>query len=263
MRRRWLRLTLLGAAVFGLALVAQFPAGWALYLAQDRVPGKLEWQGASGSVFDARIDRLAYAVPGGPRVVVGPVAVRTRVLAAVTGSLPVELRVQSPMGEATGSVRLGPGGWRVPVIKGRLDMAQLPRLVPQLEVAGMEGQVLFRGQELAGDYAGGRPRSGQLRATVEDLRVGLIQTDRPLGDYSLEMRADGENGFQGKVRTVDDKALLGVQGEARASLASGRMRFRGQGWAADDAPQAVRDILPLLGQARNGRVQIRWQGRLR
>ena len=263
MRRRWLRLSLLGVAVFGGALVLKVPAGWALYLADKRVPVDLEWHGASGTAFDARVERLAVTPPGGREVVVGPVDLRTHLLSAVTGSVPVDFRVRSPFGEASGRARLAPGEWRVPEVKGRLALAELPRLVPQLEVAGLEGQVLFRGQDLAGAFRDGPPRSGTLRASLDGLRVGLIRTERPLGNYALEMQAQGREGFRGKVRTVNDDALLGVQGEADTDLAQGLVRFRGQGWAADDAPQAVHDILPLLGQAREGRVRIRWQGRIR
>lgn len=263
MRRRWLRLTLLGVVVFALALLFRIPAGWALYLAEKRVPVDLGWQGASGTAWDAQVERLVVTLPTGREAVVGPLRLHTHLLAAVTGSVPVDFRVQSRFGEASGSLRLAPGGWQVPEVRGRLALAELPRLVPQLEVAGLEGQVLFRGQDLAGSFSGGPPRSGTLRASLDGLRVGLIRTERPLGDYALEMQAQGGEGFRGKVRTVNEKALLGVQGEADTDLAEGLVRFRGQGWAADDAPQAVHDILPLLGQARDGRVRIRWQGRIR
>ncbi|HKJ71065.1 MAG TPA: type II secretion system protein N [Gammaproteobacteria bacterium] len=262
MRRRWVRLTLLGAVVFGVALIFQIPAGWALYLARDRIPQTVQWQGVSGSVFDASVERVTVSLPGGARVVAGPVTVRTGLVGALTGSLPVDFRGRVLGGEVSGRARLGPGGWRIPDIHGRLDLGGLPRALPQLEVAGLSGEVLFRGQGLAGSYRG-TPRQGRLRASVESLQAGLIRTDRPLGDYALDLTLGEDGGLQGQVRTVAEDPLLGIKGQVGGSLGDGAIHFRGSGWAADDAPPAVRDILPLLGDPHDGRVRIQWQGRLR
>ena len=262
MKRRWLRLTILGLAAFVAALGFQIPAGWALYLAQGQVPVDLQWQGASGSAFDAHVERLGVSFPGGRQAVVGPVRLRTHILPLVTGGAPFDFRIQSGFGKASGSGQIAWGEWGVSEVRGQLALAELPTLVPQLEAADLNGRVLFRGENLAGDFERGLPRTGNLRASVEDLRVGLIRTEKPLGDYALQMQAAGKDGFQGKVRTVNDEALLGIQGEVHADLPGGVVRFKGQGWAAPGAPQNVADILPLLGEVQDGRVKIDWQRKL-
>lgn len=262
MSRRWVRLGLLGAGVFAVALVLQLPAAWALHLARDRLPADLAWQGVSGSIWDARAERVAVPLPGGRRAMVGPVSLRTGIWGMLVGRLPVDFRIRGYDGDITGTARLAPGSWRVPTVQGRLSLAALPRLDPRLAMADMDGRILFRGEGLAGSYAG-LPSAGSLRATVEGLRVGLVQADGALGDYSLQLRVAGDGRLQGKVRTVNEAALLGVEGQVEARLAAGRIRFRGEGWTGDGASPAVRDILPLLGEVRDGRVRIRWQGRLR
>jgi len=262
MRRRWVRLGLLGLAVFLVALIAQIPAGWGLYLLRDRLPVQIAWQGAAGTIYDAAIERLAVALPGGRQIVLGPVTVDPSLLPAVTGSVPVAFQIEGYDGQVTGTARMDLNGWHLPKVQGRLALGALPRLVPQLEAAGLSGGILFRGEDLAGAYRG-LPTSGKLRATAEDLGVGLIQTERPLGDYALDLQLKSGSSLNGEIRTVADRALLGVEGTVQGSLGTGRLRFQGQGWTPDDAPQAIRDILPLLGQVRDGRVRIQWQGRIR
>ena len=261
MTRRWVRLGLLGCGVFLAALVYQFPAAWALHLAREHGPVALTWEGADGSVFDARVQRLGLSLPTGAQAVLGPVDLELQPLAALTGGLPVRFRAQGYAGEIAGSARLGPAGWSADTVRGRLPLGALPRLVPELAMAGLEGTVLFRARDLAGPYAG-PPRAGHLRASLEDLRVGLLQADEPLGAYSVRVALTPEGDVDGRVETVADRPLLGVEGTVSGDLGARRLGFRGRGWAREGAPPGVRDILPLLGQVNDGEVRIKWQGSL-
>jgi hypothetical protein len=254
-------LVVLGLGVFFLALAWQFPAAWALHLARDRVPAELAWEGASGSVLDGRVERLAVSLPSGERVIVGPARFELQPLAAITGAVPVTFRVEAYDGEVSGNGRIGLTGWEVADLRGRLSLTALPRVVPELAVAGLKGTLLFRARELAGPN-GGAPNRGRAQASLEDLHVGLLQADRPLGAYALRLELTQGGKLSGRVKTVAEDPLLGVEGEVSGSMAEGQVRFRGRGWTMEGAPPGVRDILPLLGQVDDGEVRIRWQGRL-
>ena len=262
MKRRWLGLLLLGLIIYALVLAYRFPAAWALHWSRDRIPPTVEWGGVSGSVLDARVARLALTVPGGGTPVIGPVEWRTSLHRAVFGHMPLTFRAEALQGEVNGQARLQPGGWRLPVLKGRFSLAALPEVLPQLAMAQVEGRVLFRARDLQGGYAQ-PPQSGKLRATVEGLAAGLIETDRPLGDYQVALELQSGGQLAGEVTTVNDDALLRIQGRLRGDLKAGRLRFNGRGEVPPDAPAMVRDILPLLGSVNGDRVRIQWQGRLR
>ncbi|MFA9462057.1 type II secretion system protein N [Thiohalorhabdus sp. Cl-TMA] len=255
-----MRLLIMGALVYVIALVVQLPASWAFHWARGTVPEAVTWQGVEGTIWHPRINRLAVALPGGIQVPTGPVGVDFQPSALLTGALGARFRAELLGGTVRGRLTGGPGGrWTMSEIQGRLSLSRLADIDPRFGMAGAQGTLLFAGENLAGRAL---PEKGQLRATLEGLQVGLLPTDGPVGEYALRAEVTGPGRIRGEVQTLEERAL-GIRGRFRADLRKRTYRFKGEGWVPSDAPQAVQDILPLLGPVRDGRVNIQRQGRLR
>ncbi|HKJ88408.1 MAG TPA: type II secretion system protein N [Gammaproteobacteria bacterium] len=260
MRKRWVRLLLLGLLVYTLTLVVQLPASWALYWARGSVPHTVRWHGVEGTVWNPRIARLTVRLPGGPRVPAGPVAVDFHPAGLFTGHLGAGFRAELLGGEIHGQMAAGMGGkWRIPQIQGRLDLASLADVDSRIGLAEPRGHLLFAGKDLSGQQL---PEQGSLRASLEGFQTALLPTDGPVGEYALQAKVAGPGRLQGTVKTVKGR-MLGIKGRFRLDLKGRRYRFDGESWASSVAPQAVQDVLSLLGPVHNGHVAIHRQGRFR
>ncbi|KPV40119.1 hypothetical protein AN478_08210 [Thiohalorhabdus denitrificans] len=259
MKKRWVRLIGLGVVVYLLALVVQFPASWALHWARGSVPDTVAWEGVEGTVWSPRFQRVAVSLPNGGRLLIGPGEVRMQPGKLLTGELGYTFRAELLGGQVRGRLNHGFGDrWEIPEIQGRLDLANLGEVDPRLAMAEARGGLLFAGQELHG---GSLPEGGQVRATLEDLRVGLVPTAGPLGEYALEGEVSGPGRLEGTVETLNG-GTLDISGRYRVDLQARTYRFNGEGQAGAEAPEVLRDMLPMLGTVRDGRVTIRQQGRL-
>lgn len=259
MRKRWVRLVGLGVVVYLLALVVQFPASWALHWARDSVPDTVAWEGVEGTVWSPRFQRIAVSLPGGGRLQIGPGEVRMRPGSLFTGKLGYTFRAEVLGGQVRGRLNYGLGNqWVIPKLQARLDLASLGEVDPRLAMAEARGTLLLAGQDLHG---GSLPEGGQVRATLEGLRLGLLPTEDALGEYALEGEVSGPGLLEGTVESLRG-GTLDVNGRYRLDLAERTYRFNGEGQAGADAPEALRDMLPMLGTVSDGRVTIRQQGGL-
>ncbi len=259
MSRRVIFLAVLGVVIYLGALVVQLPAAWALHWARDAAPSKLQWHGVEGSVWQPRIRSLTMDLPGGNRLAMAPLEARAQVARVLTGHLGVEAEAGLLGGRTAGRAIIGlDGRWRAPRIQGDLRLEALKSVGPLLDFA-QEGRLLFAAEGLAGARL---PEAGRIRATLEDLRVGLVETPGPLGEYRLEAEITGPGRIEGRIRTIK-AGVLGLKGTFHADLRAGKARFDGEGWATENAPEAVQGLLPLLGKVTGNRARIQWQGAFR
>jgi len=261
MNKHWIRLGGMGLAVFLIAMVINFPAAWGLYLLQDRVPSSVKWQEVSGTVFDTSINHVEVILPGNRRAVLDNIEVRTSVLPLLLGRAMLEFRVRTGGEDIAGQARLRRAEWSIPLIEGVLPLELLTGVVPELGSLGMTGRIVFHGSGLSGKYED-LPGSGRLVVTVEDLRLDLIEADRPLGNYYADLEAGEETGIAGSVRTISTDAMLNIEGTIRSDPGGVNLHFIGKAWVDAGASDPVRSLLPLLGVVENDQATIDWQGTL-
>jgi len=253
-----LRLGLLGLAVFIIVMLVQLPVAWVLSWMDDGASQPLLWQRASGSVFDARVDTLAVSVAPDRRIVFEQVELDTAILPLLVGRLAVEFKGRINNEEFFGRLNLGWGKWRLHKIQGRIALEALSSLLPELEIFGVRGDVLIRGEGLVGRY-NQLPDSGSIDAMIENLYLGLIQTRQPLGSYSIKLddRRDGE--MSGALRTVGNKAVLNFDVNINLNAQNRSVALQGQAWAGNSEAEVVQTVLPLMGPVQGYRAQINWQ----
>lgn len=245
-RLPWIAAALLLAAI---ALVAWFPARWAVRLAGDRLQ-PLALRGVSGSVWNGHARQLSWA--GRP-----------------LGALDWTLARALLLGRVDGSVRLDGPDWRVSGRFRRLDAErwQLADVHAHAQLAALP--LSLHGLSPAGALDAALPRV-RLRAGWPEVLQGRIEWhDASLGDASGRTVALGNL----YARLSDDAGtrLLGELGDD----GSGPVRLRGEaelsplGWRVDarltpsDPGAGWRALLGRFGPMdANGRLVLERQGGL-
>jgi hypothetical protein len=185
---------------------------------------------------------------------------QTELLPLLLGRVEMDFRARGYDGGVTGHAAFGRQAWRLTRVEGEATFEALAGVLPEIGIVGMTGRIRFEGEDLAGTYRT-LPASGRLQANIEDLRVALIEGRRPLGSYTLAIHAGPGKGLTANLETSSADALLIVEGEGRVVHVNETPRFAGYAAAADNAPDPVRSLLPLLGPVENGRAIIRWPRR--
>jgi len=253
-----LRLGLLGLVVFIIVMLVQLPAAWVLSWMDGGPSQRLLWQYASGSVFDARVDTLAVSVAPDRRIVFKQVELDTSILPLLVGRLVVEFKGRINNEEFSGRANLGWGKWRLHQIQGRIALEALSSLLPELEIFGVRGNVLIRGEGLVGSY-NQLPDSGSIDAKIENLYLGLIQTRQPLGSYSIKLDDSRDGEMTGALQTVGNDALLNFDVNINLNAQNRSVALQGQAWAGNNEAEAVQAVLPLMGPVQGNRARINWQ----
>jgi len=253
-----LRLGLLGLAVFIMIMLVQLPASWVLSWIEAGTSQRLLWHHASGSVFDARVDTLAVSVAPDRQIVLEQVQLDTSILPLLVGRLVFEFKGRINSEEFSGRANLGWGKWRLQQIQGRIALQALSSLFPELEIFGVRGDVLIRGEGLVGRY-NQPPESGSVDAMLENLYLGLIQTRQPLGSYSIKLDDSRAGEMSGALQTIGNDALLNFDVNIRLNAEDRSIALQGQAWAGNSEAEAVQGMLPLMGSVQGNRAQINWQ----
>lgn len=258
MQQYTLRLGLLGLAVFIIVMLVQLPTGRALSWIEAGTSQRLLWQHASGSIFDARVDTLVLTLAPDRRILLEQVELNTAILPLLVGRLVIEFKGRINNEEFSGHANLGWGKWRLQHIQGHLSIQALSALLPELEIFGVRGNLLFRGEGLIGRY-NQLPDTGSIDAMIEDLYLGLIQTGQPLGSYSIKLDEDDTGDMSGVLQTVSDDALLNLDVNINLNAEDRSIALQGQAWAGNSQAEAVQSVLPLMGPVQGNRAQINWQ----
>ena len=258
MGKRWIFLGGIGLVVFMAALLLRMPAAWLLVGANRLLPVEAGWSEARGTVSEAVIHGLSFSLPGGRRVYLNKVTFHPAVLSLFSGRLRLDFRLDDSGGQLTGSADFGLERWQVAAAGGKLSLSALTPTLPELEIAGLEGRITVRAENIVADY-GALPSPGQLVVELEDVRTIWLQTDNPLGHYRLDLQALGPAGISGEVRTLNGPALLSVTGAVQQEPSSQTLKFSGIGQLSEDAPVPLRRILPILGRTNRDRVAMDWQ----
>ena len=257
--RRAVRLSLLGAGVYLGALALQVPAAWLAHWGRPALPEAVSLGQVEGSLWHPRVERFAVDLPGSRRLEGGPADARIRPLPLFLGRLQAQLEASALGGKASGGLWMGlDGGWQVPRFRADLPLERLGEVDPRLDF-GQGGTLDLAGEGLKGARL---PEEGTLHATVREFRLPGLGPEGVYGTYEAEGQFSGPGKIQGRVTTTRSR-VLAVKGRFQADLQGGTARFNGEAWAPEGAPEAARQLLSLFGQVQNGRVRIRWQGRLR
>lgn len=258
MSKRWIFLGGIGLIVFMSALLVRMPAAWLLVGADRLLPVEVGWNQAQGTVSEAVIDGLSFSLPGGRRVYLNKVTFHPAFLSLFSGRLKLDFQLDDSGERLAGSADFGLERWHVAAAGGKLSLSALTPTLPELEIAGLEGRITVRAENIVADY-GALPSSGQLVVELENVRTIWLQTDDPLGHYRLHLQALGPAGISGELRTLDGPALLSVTGGVKQEPSSQTLKFSGIGQLSEDAPVPLRRILPILGRTNRDRVAVDWQ----
>jgi len=258
MQQYQLRLGLLGLAVFIIVMLVQLPAAWVLSWIEGGTSQRLLWQHASGSVFDARVDTLVVSVAPDRQIVFEQVQFNTSILPLLVGRLVFEFKGNTNNEEFSVRANLGWGKWRLQQIQGRIALEALSSLLPELEIFGVRGNLLIRGEGLVGSY-NQLPGSGSIDAMIENLYLGLIQTRQPLGSYLIKLDDSRAGEMSGVLQTVGNDALLNFYVNINLDAENRSLALQGQAWAGNNDAEEVQGMLPLMGPVQGNRAQINWQ----
>jgi len=258
MQQYQFRLGLLGLVVFIIVMLAQLPASWVLSWIEAGTSQRLLWQHASGSVFDARVGALTVDVAPDRRIVLEQIELDTSILPLLVGRLIFEFKGRVNNEEFSGRANLGWGKWRLHQVQGRISLEALASLLPELEIFGVRGDVLFRGDSLVGRY-NQLPDTGSVDAMIDGLYLGLIQTREPLGSYTIKLHDNDAGQMSGALLTVGDDALLNFEVNINLSAENRNVAIQGQAWAGNNEAEAVQAMLPLMGPVQGNRARINWQ----
>ena len=255
------RLIFAGLAIFLVTLLTNIPSDRALQLFRDKLPAGISWHQVSGSAFHPVFYNLLVRTPAGREVLIESADLNVAILPLLIGRLKMQFILRLNDGEFSGTAILQQQSWQLPEIEGNVSLLMLAEILPELKLTGPRGRVIFSGNALAGEYRN-LSVTGELKATVEKLQLDMLNTQRPLGDYSIQLQSGDNKILQGRIETVSTDAQLSVQGDLSLAPESKSIQFEGQAWASSDAPASVQSLLTLLGPVEQGRARIRWQTRL-
>jgi len=259
MKRYWLQLGVIGLLVFFAALVVRMPAAWAFHWARESLPLGPAWEDVSGGLFHARLYGVSLVLPGGYDIRLDTVELRPRITGLFLGSLSFNYRLQVDNGDMSGRSRFGMNSWRLSALDGRMPLSNLETVFPRLQIAGLRGRLLFRGEELSAVY-GRLPHAGHLDMRIENLRSELVTMPDSLGDYSIRLRAVTDEGIRGRVETLAKDALLRIEGDVRIDPDSRQLVFKGRAAPRVDASRSLRPILAFIpGKTEGNDAEIDWR----
>jgi hypothetical protein len=258
MKKYWIRLTILGAIVFLVTLSFRFPAAKVAVLIQENSLPGVQWQNVSGTVLDARVDGMVLTLQNNNKLYIERIDLDTSLPALLTGRISTRLYVINQGGSINGRLILGIHGWSFVDLTGEIDLDSLQSIFPELGLFETKGELEFFAPSLAGDYHT-LPSSGSGTLIIRGLQFGVIMDEQLLGSYKLTVSTDEKDGFTAKLVTIPEESQLFMEGDGRYSPANKHMAFKGQGWAAENSPEEVKSLLPLMGEVRNDRVLIDWQ----
>ncbi len=255
------RLLYAGLAIFLISFLIQLPADRVLHRYRDEIPVNIQWQQVTGTVFHPVFYNFSFRVSDTRSLLIESLDVRVSILSLLLGRLKLQFELVPDEGEVSGVVILNRDGWQLSQIEGTLPVQILSMLLPELNMFGPSGRIVFDGNALAGNYRR-LPATGRFEANIEGLQLDQLKTHRPLGNYSIQLQTVDGGAVQGKIETVSADALLSVQGDLSMDPAGSTLRFTGQAWVAADAPDSVQGLLSLLGPIEQGRARIQWQAGL-
>jgi hypothetical protein len=238
---------LVAAILLALAGVVVAPAAWLDRPLASRTEGRARLVDAEGLWWRGR-GALASA-DGAARL---PIAWRVALAPLVTGTLRVDFVADGDAAMPSGAITVRREALEIRDVRLRAAGALLGALVPALKPFALGGDVVLSVPVL--DWRG-RGGSGTVDASWERARIitGTLALD--LGAVTLSVAPQGD-ALAGTVRNrggdvAIDGAVRELGGIVDASLLL---------TPAGDAPELVRQVLPLLGAADPaGGVRVRWR----
>jgi hypothetical protein len=236
-------------------LPARYAADWI----KKHSTQTLNWQSVSGSVFDVSIYGLEIGTGSGRAIYLDRLDMQTSVLSLLTGRIHANMSAYSGRSVIDSKITFGIWHWAIDDLNGEVDLKELSRSIPELEILGLRGVLVLTGEDLKAAYDA-PPNSGDLEIYIKGLGLAMVNYGQPLGDYQLSLDSMDEEVISGVIETVSTDSQVFMSGKVRLNGLVRTIDVRGQAWVAANAASDISEILPLLGRVANGRAQVNWSG---
>ena len=256
-----LRLSVAGLVIFLLTLIVYFPADRALHILREHIPESIEWQQLDGSLFAPTFHNTTLRITDGRRLQLDRIQLHLFKMPLFVGQIKFQFDIEVGDGQIHGTALLNKSSWQIPKLDGDIALVSLTNIAPEMEIAGVDGRAIFKGSRIAGDLQG-RTVTGQLELEIKSLQLDMLNTNKPLGSYTLALQGSETTGIQGSLSTTSTDAQLYIQGQLAVDLNVHDIKFDGRASAAKSAADAVISLLPLLGKMEGDQAHIEWHARL-
>ena len=261
-----------GVAVMGaflgalLAAVVAAPANWAAQAVQHLSAGRLQLQGAIGTVWDGQATLVLSAGPGSPERMALPQRLAWRLRPTLGAGAAVELvldlrhpsllpqglqlhmnpGLQSLVGEVRAPVGAGPVVAEVPA-------AWLVGLGAPWNTLQPSGRLTLQLERLRWESAGGSPAALDLGLRIQMHNMASrVSTLPALGQYEIDLRGGPELAI---TLSSHPNSALQLEGKGRWRPGS-QVEFRGQAFASAGREEALSNLLNIIGRREGTRSLI-------
>jgi general secretion pathway protein N len=234
------RLLALGAAAYGVFLVATLPASVVAPRVAAATKGQAALTDVGGTVWSGSA-RVAIAARGAAFTLdeVRWEFLPSRLLAG-RAAFAVKARLGTLRGEA--EVARSPLAWRADGLRAQGDASAIPALLPLAAAWQPAGEIALAADAVAWD---GSAASGTASIEWRDAALALSPV-RPLGTWRAEARAEGATA---KVTLATVKGPLRLSGDGTLAL-PGRLAFSGEARGEPGRERDLEAVLALLGPRR-------------
>ena len=261
MSNSWLRLAGIFLPVFLIVLVLRLPAVWALHWVQGRIPVVIECVSVQGTLFNAKCQNMRLELTGGRTAYFNTFTWEVSPLVLPLGRIQVISSMAGYEGLLNGQVQITPGGWRLSVLDGDVSMGILNLIFPGLDLAGIQGRLSIRGRGVK--FTGqGMLSSGELDIVINNFKSDLVDGVPPLGNYSIQLSFEPGTTTLGRIQTLTPDSPLQITGEISVRENDRKLIFTGKGRAGPGSTDSLHTFLSLMGEVKNGTVNIDWQADL-
>ncbi len=249
MKRRWLRLLLLGVVSWLLFLVITFPAGHAYRMVQERTEG-ISLAGVDGTLWSGSAELVR--VQG---ITLRNVGWQIHLWPLLLGRTEVALQIRDDALRLDGDLGRTLGGeLYLKRLQGRLPVARVQQLTPY-RVPALEGELRLEELELSAAEGVLRGLGGKVSWSDAVLIFG---SPLELGGFTLQLQSD-DNGITGTLRDSGGP----LQAEGKLSLhPDGKYSFEGLFTPRDGKGELATRMAMLGTPAESGGYRLSFSGRL-
>jgi general secretion pathway protein N len=230
----------LGAAAYGIFLLATLPASFVAAQASAAAPGRVELTETHGTLWNG--DTRARIRSTGGDVLLERIEWSLLPARLASGRIAFEVKAAGRGLDASSQVARGFTGWELRDITARVDASALTSLAPTIAAWRPEGRVAISSAALEWNET---RALGDLHAEWSDAALSISEV-RPLGSYRIDVHADG-GPAKFVVATLSGPLRIAAQGTiVPPSGVSLSGDARGEGAAA----AALEPLLDLIGPRR-------------
>ena len=230
----------LGAAAYGIFLVATAPASFIAARASAAAPERIEVTETQGTLWGGHA-RARIRATGGD-VLLDRIEWRLLPARLASGRIAFEVTAAGRGLDARLQVARGFGGWELRDAAARGDASALTPLAPMIAAWRPEGRVAISSAAIEWNETRAQ---GDLRAEWSDAGLSISEV-RPLGSYRIDVHA---NGGPAKIVVATVSGPLRIAAQGTLTTASG-LSLSGDARGEGAAAAALEPLLNLIGPRR-------------